>query len=265
MSTRTLDEDRPWPQHVPARTDIINGDTSIYASGETVTAMNPATGARLADVAACVERCGRAVSARLVTREPRRKSSAMSWHFPLNIAAWKIAPALAEAKVVLKPDEASRGTALVLGQRAVEAGMPRGPQRGSKWHGREHEAGHRAPHVGSPVSLYGIDMVGKRRMSYAASQTQAGLARMRRKSANIGFADSEESRKRAATRLPGNTINQGEGVLGELELLSNAISKTSSPEPGDRARGRIRTGNPLDPASKLGAVFMGGGRSTPTG
>jgi betaine-aldehyde dehydrogenase len=63
-----------------------------------------------------------------IRREPLGVTAAISpWNYPLNMAAWKIGPALAAGNcVVLKPSELTPLTALVLGRLALEAGLPAG-------------------------------------------------------------------------------------------------------------------------------------------
>ncbi|SMC57852.1 Aldehyde dehydrogenase family protein [Kibdelosporangium aridum] len=62
----------------------------------------------------------------LVTREPAGVVGAVvPWNFPLTLASWKVAPALAAGcTVVLKPSEFSPLSALQLGRLAIEAGLP---------------------------------------------------------------------------------------------------------------------------------------------
>src|SRR6185437_12489479 len=54
-------------------------------------------------------------------------ASIAPWNYPLNMAAWKVGPALAAGNaVVLKPSELTPLTALMLGHLALEAGLPPG-------------------------------------------------------------------------------------------------------------------------------------------
>src|SRR5919198_2416343 len=63
-----------------------------------------------------------------IRREPLGVTAAISpWNYPLNMAAWKIGPALAAGNsVVLKPSELTPLTTLMLGRMALEAGLPAG-------------------------------------------------------------------------------------------------------------------------------------------
>ena len=64
----------------------------------------------------------------LITREPLGVVAAIvPWNFPMLMAAWKIAPALAMGNsVVLKPSEKSPLTAIRIAELAIEAGIPPG-------------------------------------------------------------------------------------------------------------------------------------------
>ncbi|HEY0357143.1 MAG TPA: aldehyde dehydrogenase family protein, partial [Mycobacteriales bacterium] len=114
------------------------------------------------------------------------------WNFPMPIAAWGFAPALAAGNtVVLKPAELTPLTALRLGELALEAGLPEGvftvlPGRGS-------EVGERFvthPDV-SKVVFTGSTAVGKRIMAGCAAQVKPVTLELGGKSANIVFADSD--------------------------------------------------------------------------
>jgi acyl-CoA reductase-like NAD-dependent aldehyde dehydrogenase len=63
-----------------------------------------------------------------IVREPLGVVGAIvPWNFPLHMACWKVAPALATGNsIVLKPAEQSPSTALKLGELALEAGVPPG-------------------------------------------------------------------------------------------------------------------------------------------
>src|SRR5918912_1024294 len=107
---------------------LIAGDRVAAAEGRTFTVVNPATAEQLATVAeAGVEDVDRAVVA-LTFREPIGVVGLITpWNFPLNIANWKIAPALAAGNtVVLKPASLTPLSVLRYAELAVEAGIPEG-------------------------------------------------------------------------------------------------------------------------------------------
>jgi acyl-CoA reductase-like NAD-dependent aldehyde dehydrogenase len=121
------------------------------------------------------------------------------WNFPMPIAAWGFAPALAAGNtVVLKPAELTPLTALRLGELALEAGIPEGvftvlPGKGSV-------AGERLvchPLV-RKICFTGSTEVGKRIMRLAADGVKRITLELGGKSANIVFADADLERAAAA-------------------------------------------------------------------
>jgi acyl-CoA reductase-like NAD-dependent aldehyde dehydrogenase len=141
------------------------------------------------------------------------------WNFPMPIAAWGFAPALAAGNtVVLKPAELTPLTALRLGELALEAGLPEGvftvlPGRGS-------EVGERFvthPDV-SKVVFTGSTAVGKRIMAGCAAQVKPVTLELGGKSANIVFADSDLDRA-AATAPYGVFDNAGQDCCARSRIL----------------------------------------------
>jgi acyl-CoA reductase-like NAD-dependent aldehyde dehydrogenase len=123
------------------------------------------------------------------------------WNFPMNIASWKIGPALACGNtVVLKPAELTPLTSLRLGELALEAGIPEGvvnvvPGKGSVVGQRliEHPAV-------AKVAFTGSTEVGRRVMEAAAATIKRVTLELGGKSANVVFADADL--ERAASTAP---------------------------------------------------------------
>ena len=121
------------------------------------------------------------------------------WNFPLNIASWKLGPALACGNtVVLKPAELTPLTALRLGELALEAGIPEGvvnilPGKGSVVGTRlvEH------PDV-AKIGFTGSTEVGQEVMRGAAGTIKRVTLELGGKSANVVFADADLERAAAA-------------------------------------------------------------------
>src|SRR5207253_6563936 len=121
------------------------------------------------------------------------------WNFPLNIASWKLGPALACGNtVVLKPAELTPLTALRLGELALEAGIPEGvvnllPGKGSVVGNRlvEH------PEV-AKIGFTGSTEVGQEVMRGAAGTVKRVTLELGGKSANVVFADADLERAAAA-------------------------------------------------------------------
>jgi acyl-CoA reductase-like NAD-dependent aldehyde dehydrogenase len=114
------------------------------------------------------------------------------WNFPLNIANWKTAPALACGNtVVLKPAEITPLTALRLAELALEAGLPEGVLNVVV--GPGSEVGKRLcehPDV-AKIGFTGSTEVGRRVMEAAASTIKRVTLELGGKSANIVFADAD--------------------------------------------------------------------------
>jgi len=116
----------------------------------------------------------------------------LPWNFPIVIASWKIAPALAMANtVVVKPAEQTPLTVLRLGELALAAGIPAGvlnvvPGRGEV----AGEALVRHPVV-RKISFTGSTEVGRKVMKLAADDIKRVTLELGGKSANIIFADAD--------------------------------------------------------------------------
>jgi acyl-CoA reductase-like NAD-dependent aldehyde dehydrogenase len=141
------------------------------------------------------------------------------WNFPMPIAAWGFAPALAAGNtVVLKPAEITPLTAVRIGELAREAGIPDGvftvvPGRGSVVGERfvDHPAVRK-------VCFTGSTEVGKRIMAKAADQVKRVTLELGGKSANIVFADADVE-KAAATAPYGVFDNAGQDCCARSRIL----------------------------------------------
>ncbi|WP_122817636.1 aldehyde dehydrogenase family protein [Nocardioides pantholopis] len=121
------------------------------------------------------------------------------WNFPMPIAAWGLAPALAAGNtVVLKPAELTPLTAIRLGELALEAGLP--PRVLTVLPGRGAVVGERF--VTHPlvrkVCFTGSTAVGKRVMAGCAEQVKRVTLELGGKSSNIVFADADLAAAAAA-------------------------------------------------------------------
>jgi acyl-CoA reductase-like NAD-dependent aldehyde dehydrogenase len=121
------------------------------------------------------------------------------WNFPLNIASWKLGPALACGNtVVLKPAELTPLSALRLGELALEAGIPEGVVNVVV--GKGSVVGHRLvehPDV-AKIGFTGSTEVGRQVMQGAASTIKRVTLELGGKSANVVFADADLERAAAA-------------------------------------------------------------------
>ncbi|GAA5126650.1 aldehyde dehydrogenase [Haloechinothrix salitolerans] len=177
------------------------------------------------------------------------------WNFPLDLATWKLAPALAAGNsVVLKPAEQSPLSALRLAELAAEAGLPDGVLNVVPGYG--DPAGKALglhPDVDS-VAFTGSTEVGKLFLRYAAeSNLKQVWPECGGKSPNLVFADADLNAA-AEAACAGIFANQGEVcsansrllVAREIheELLARVVATAKDYAPGD----------PLDPASRMGAL-----------
>jgi acyl-CoA reductase-like NAD-dependent aldehyde dehydrogenase len=141
------------------------------------------------------------------------------WNFPMPIAGWGFAPALAAGNtVVLKPAELTPLTAIRLGELALEAGIPPGvftvvPGPGSVVGARFVDN----PDV-RKVCFTGSTQVGKQIMAGCAAQVKPVTLELGGKNANIIFADADLE-KAAATAPSGVFDNAGQDCCARTRIL----------------------------------------------
>ena len=192
-----------------------------------------------------------------ITRVPLGVIAAVvPWNFPLDMAAWKVAPALAAGNsVVLKPAEQSPFSALRLAELALEAGLPPGVLNVVP--GLGEQAGRALglhPDVDSLV-FTGSTEVGKYFMQYSAqSNLKQVWLECGGKSPNLVFADCRDLDLAAQKAAFGIFFNQGEVCSANSRLL---VQRSIHDEFVERLVAQARhwqPGNPLDPASRAGAI-----------
>lgn len=176
------------------------------------------------------------------------------WNFPMTIAAWGFAPALAAGNaVVLKPAEWTPLTSIRLGELALEAGLPEGlfqvlPGRGSV-------VGERF--VTNPavrkVVFTGSTAVGKRIMAGCAEQVKRVTLELGGKSANIVFADADI--ERAAATAPYSVFdNAGQDCCARSRLLVQRSVYDQFMAGFEQAVKNVRVGDPRDEATEVGPL-----------
>ncbi|GKQ40445.1 aldehyde dehydrogenase [Streptomyces sp. A012304] len=193
----------------------------------------------------------------LVTREPAGVVGAVvPWNFPLTLAGWKVAPALAAGcTVVLKPSESSPLSALLLGRVATEAGLPPGVLNVVTGDG---------PTAGRAIGLHpdvdvlaftGSTAVGRHFLRYAAdSNLKRVWLELGGKSPNIVLPDAPDLEKAAATAAWGIFFNQGEMCTAPSRLLVHSSIAEQVTEAVVRRARELKVGDPLDPATEMGAL-----------
>jgi betaine-aldehyde dehydrogenase len=184
------------------------------------------------------------------------------WNFPLAIASWKLAPALAAGNtVVLKPAELTPLTALECEKIALATGIPEGvvnvvPGPGSTAGARlvEH------PDV-AKVAFTGSTEVGARIAASAAATIKRVTLELGGKSANIVFADADIAA--AAAAAPGAVFgNAGQDCCARSRILVERSALDSFMDALEEAVEAIRVGDPLDEATEMGPLISAGQRDT---
>ena len=176
------------------------------------------------------------------------------WNFPLSLATWKVAPALACGNtVVLKPAEETPLTALRLGELAAEAGLPAGVLNVVPGFGETAGAALvRHPGVDA-VAFTGSTEVGKTVMREAADTLKKVSLELGGKSPNIVFADADMP---AAIRGATTGIFYGKGEVcaaGSRVLVERTIYEAFVDEFAARAE-KMTVGDPMGPKTRLGAI-----------
>lgn len=178
------------------------------------------------------------------------------WNFPLHMAMWKVAPALAMGNsVVLKPAEQSPLTALKLGALALEAGLPPGvlnvvPGLGSV----AGEALALSMEV-DMIAFTGSGPVGRRLMEYSArSNLKRVSLELGGKSPQIVFADCPDLDAAAQAAAWGVFYNQGEVCTAASRLLVEASIREDFVARVVAVAREMVPGDPLDPATVFGAM-----------
>jgi acyl-CoA reductase-like NAD-dependent aldehyde dehydrogenase len=177
------------------------------------------------------------------------------WNFPMPIAGWGFAPALAAGNtVVLKPAEVTPLTALRLGELAVQAGIPDGvftvlPGKGSV-------VGHRFvthPAV-RKVCFTGSTEVGKGIMAGCAEQVKRVTLELGGKSANVVFADADlES---AAAAAPAGVFdNAGQDCCARSRILVEASVYDRFLELLEPAVKAFRVEDPVRESAQMGPLI----------
>lgn len=192
-----------------------------------------------------------------VVREPLGVVGAIvPWNFPLHMACWKVAPALATGNsIVLKPAEQSPLTALKLGELALEAGVPPGVLNVVPGFG-ETAGQALARHMDVDlIAFTGSGEVGRKLMIYAGESNLKRVAlELGGKSPQIVFADAENLDEAADAAAWGIFFNQGEVCNAASRLLVEASIKDAFVEKVVARAGQYIPGDPLDPASVAGAI-----------
>src|ERR687897_230357 len=177
------------------------------------------------------------------------------WNFPLPIACWKVAPALAAGNtIVLKPAELTPLTALELERIALEAGIPEGVLNVVNGPGRvvgERLAEH--PDV-AKVAFTGSTAVGRRVAELASGTIKRVTLELGGKSANIVFADADLERAAAAAPLA-VFGNAGQDCCARSRILVERSAMDRFLELLEQSVQSLVVGDPLDESTQMGPLI----------
>ncbi|MBK1683980.1 aldehyde dehydrogenase [Rhodoferax fermentans] len=280
-AARAAFEDKRWCGLAPAArkrvmikfADQLLAHAEELALMETLDMGKPIKYARAVDVnsaANCIRWYGEAVdkvydeiaptassALALIQREPMGVVGVIvPWNYPMIMAAWKIAPALAAGNsVVLKPSEKSPLTALRLAELALEAGIPPGVFNVVPGYG---------PEAGSPLALHmDVDCIGFTGSTRVGKQihVMAGQSNLKRawtelggKSPNIVFADCPDLDKAVEAAVGSIFFNQGESCNAPSRLFVEASIQDQFLEKALALAPKYLPANPLNPDTIMGAI-----------
>ena len=283
-SARAAFEDGRWSHQPPkARkrvlvrlAELIVKNANELALLETLDMGKPIANARNGDlraVAECVRWYGEAIdklydeiaptprtALALITREPLGVVGAVvPWNFPLLMAAWKFAPALAAGNsVVLKPAEQSPLTALRVAELAAEAGIPPGVfnvvpgfgETAGQALGRHMDV--------DALAFTGSTEVGKLFLKYSAESNMKIVSlECGGKTPNIVFADAPDLDAAAQGAADGIFYNSGQvcdaasRLLVEDKIHDAFLAKVSA------LAKNYQPGDPLNEKTQMGAMVDG--------
>lgn len=175
------------------------------------------------------------------------------WNFPLLMAAWKIAPALATGNtVVLKPAEGTPLTALKLAEIIQEAGLPPGVVNIITGAGETGAAIVNHPDI-NKIAFTGSTNVGKIIQKAIAGTNKKATLELGGKAANIIFDDAPLDQAVEGV-VNGIFFNQGHVCCaGSRLFVQESVAKTVIQKLKDRMESLI-VGDPLDKNTDIGAI-----------
>lgn len=188
-------------------------------------------------------------------REPIGVVGAITpWNFPLNIASWKFAPALAAGcTMILKPASETPLTALLFAELILEAGFPPGAFNVLSGGGSTAGAALvRHPDV-DKIAFTGSTEVGRQIMKMAADTNKRITLELGGKSPNVIFADAD---LKAAVRGAQTGIFYGKGEVcaaGSRLLVEKSVHDQVVEQLAENAK-KLTPGDPLDKNTRMGAV-----------
>ncbi|OYY11376.1 MAG: aldehyde dehydrogenase PuuC [Rhizobiales bacterium 35-68-8] len=280
-AARAAFEDRRWAGLKPGErkkvlvrfADLVRAHGDELALTETLNMGKPISDAKAIDVRAtadCIAYYGEAAdkvygevaptsdeNLALVLREPLGVVGCVTpWNFPMIMAAWKIAPALAMGNsVILKPAEESPLTALRLAALAQEAGIPDGVFNVVPGLGEQAGAALGRHMDVDALAFTGSTEVGRYFMRYSAESNLKRVAlELGGKTGFVVAADVPDLDAVAEAVAAGIFFNQGEMCTAGSRLLVDNRIREALLERVEAAAALWMPGDPLDPQATAGAV-----------
>jgi len=176
------------------------------------------------------------------------------WNFPLIMAAWKIAPALAFGNsVVLKPAEQTPLTALRLAELCLEAGVPEGVVNVVTGFGEEAGAALAAHNDVDKITFTGSTDVGRKVLEASIGNLKRTTLELGGKSPNIVFADANLKRASKGSML-GVFLNSGQVCTAGTRILVERSIHDEFVESLVSATASMKLGPALDDDTGMGPV-----------
>jgi acyl-CoA reductase-like NAD-dependent aldehyde dehydrogenase len=176
------------------------------------------------------------------------------WNFPLLMAAWKIAPALAFGNtIVLKPAEQTPLTALRLAELALEAGVPEGVVNVVTGFGEEAGQALSQHHDVDKVAFTGSTEVGRRILHASEGNLKRVTLELGGKSPNIVFPDADLRRATKGSMF-GVFLNSGQVCTAGTRILVDRSIHDDFVTDLVEATGSMKLGPGLDDETGMGPV-----------
>jgi len=187
------------------------------------------------------------------------------WNFPLNIASWKVGPALAAGNtVVLKPAELTPLTAIELEKLATEAGIPDGVLNVVVGKGSVVGARLVAHPDVAKIAFTGSTEVGRTIMESAAATIKRVTLELGGKSANVIYADGDL--EKAAAAAPYAVFdNAGQDCCARSRILVERSAYDRFADLLVDATSKVVVGDPQDDATEMGPLVSAAHRDTVAG
>jgi len=179
------------------------------------------------------------------------------WNYPLLMAAWKVAPALAAGNsVVLKPAEQSPLSALLMAELFIEAGGPPGVFNVVNGLGEAAGAALALHMDVAKIAFTGSTEIGKQMLIYAGQSNMKRVAlECGGKTPQIFLADMPDLDTAVTYAINGIYGNMGEVCnAGSRLLIDKPIAKEFIARFIEKGKTLYRAGDPFDPATNLGPL-----------